>query len=42
MELKSLKCSKCGGLLRQIGDGKYICGSCGTSFMADYDKEDVE
>ena len=42
MELKSLKCSKCGGLLRQIGEGKYICGSCGTSFMADYDKEDVE
>lgn len=42
MQFKSIKCPNCGGPAREMGDGKFVCESCGTSFMADYDKEDVE
>ena len=42
MELKSLRCPNCNGPVRQIGDNKFICDSCGTSFVADYDQEDVD
>ena len=42
MKLKSIRCPNCNGPVKQIGDRKYVCESCGTSFMADYDQEDVE
>ncbi|MBO4748845.1 MAG: hypothetical protein J5546_00860, partial [Lachnospiraceae bacterium] len=42
MQLKSLRCPNCSGSVRQIGDGKYVCESCGTSFVPDLDPEDVE
>ena len=42
MQIKSLRCPNCNGSVRSMGEGKYVCESCGTSFVADYDKEDVE
>ena len=42
MKLKSIRCPNCNGPVKQIGERKYVCESCGTSFMADYDQEDVE
>ena len=42
MELKSLRCPNCNGPVRPISEGRFVCESCGTSFMADYDPEDVE
>ena len=42
MELKSLRCPNCNGPVRHINDNKYLCESCGTSFVADYDQEDVD
>lgn len=42
MQLVSMRCPNCNGAVRQVGEGKFLCESCGTSFLADYDKEDVE
>ncbi len=42
MQIKSLRCPNCNGTVRSMGEGKFVCESCGTSFVADYDKEDVE
>ena len=42
MQLKSLRCPNCNGSVRQIGDKRYVCESCGTSFIPDLDPEDVE
>lgn len=42
MQLKSLRCPNCNGPVRQIGDKRYVCESCGTSFIPDLDPEDVE
>ena len=41
MKLKSMKCSNCGGNVKQIGNC-LMCESCGSSFAIDYDAEDVE
>lgn len=42
MRLMSLNCPNCYGQLKQVEEGKFYCESCGTSFLADYDKDDVE
>lgn len=42
MELKSIRCPNCGGPVRQINENRFVCDSCGTSFMPDYDREDVD
>ena len=42
MQLMSLKCPNCNALVEQTEEGKFHCPSCGTSFLADYDEEDVE
>ena len=42
MQLVKMQCPNCNGEVRQVGEGKYLCERCGTSFLADYDKEDVE
>ncbi len=42
MQLMSLKCPNCNALVEQTEEGKFHCDSCGTSFLADYDREDVE
>ena len=42
MQLMSLKCPNCNALVEQTEEGKFHCPSCGTSFLADYDREDVE
>ena len=42
MQLMSLKCPNCNALVEQTEEGKFHCASCGTSFLADYDREDVE
>ncbi len=42
MKLMSLNCPNCNGLVKQIGEGKFHCENCGTSFLADYDWDDVE
>ena len=42
MELKSIQCPNCGGPVRQINENRFICDSCGTSFMPDYDRDDVD
>lgn len=42
MELKSMNCPNCGGPVKQTEDGRFICESCGTPFIPDYDQEDVE
>ena len=42
MKLTSLQCPNCNSSVKQVGEGKFYCENCGTSFLADYDKEDVE
>ena len=42
MKLMSLQCPNCNGPIKQVGEGKFYCENCDTSFLADYDKEDVE
>ena len=42
MKLMSLNCPNCNGPVKQIGEGKFHCENCGTSFLADYDRDDVE
>ncbi len=42
MKLMSLNCPNCNGVVKQIGEGKFHCENCGTSFLADYDRDDVE
>ena len=43
MNFKSVRCPSCSSpSVKEISTGKFVCESCGTSFMADYDKEDVE
>ena len=42
MKLMSLQCPNCNGPVKQVGVGRYYCENCNTSFLADYDKEDVE
>ncbi|MBQ1848753.1 MAG: hypothetical protein II139_00100 [Lachnospiraceae bacterium] len=41
MKLRSLRCPNCNGNVRQANGNRYVCESCGTSFMMDYDKDDV-
>ena len=42
MKLMSLNCPNCNGPVKQVGEGKFHCENCGTSFLADYDRDDVE
>ena len=42
MELKSLNCPNCSGTIKQDAEGRFYCENCGTTFIPDYDKEDVE
>ncbi len=42
MKLMSLNCPNCNGLVKQVGEGKFHCENCGTSFLEDYDREDVD
>ena len=42
MKLISLNCPNCNGPVKQVGEGKFHCENCGTSFLADYDREDVD
>ena len=42
MQLMSLRCPNCNGPLKMVNEGTFYCANCDSSFMADYDKDDVE
>ena len=42
MKLTSLNCPNCSGTIKQDAEGRFYCENCGTTFLPDYDKEDVE
>ena len=43
MNFKSVRCPSCSSpSVKEISTGRFVCESCGTSFVADYDREDVE
>ena len=42
MKLKRMECPNCGGQVKKEADGKYLCESCGSPFVMDYDADDVE
>ena len=42
MKLRRMECPNCGGQVKKEADGKYLCESCGSPFVMDYDADDVE
>ena len=42
MKLMSLNCPNCNAPVKQVAEGKFYCANCDSSFLADYDPEDVE
>ena len=41
MKLKRMECPNCGGQVKKEADGKYLCESCGSPFVMDYDADDL-
>ena len=42
MKLMSLNCPNCNAPVKQVAEGKFYCATCDSTFLADYDSDDVE